>query len=89
MPHSVTPDAASVADPSQTDSEVIIKSESNTQDVAMADAPSPADAEAKAKVNLEDLFDDDSDGEFGSSVPVKIEEGAAQPAATLYVHPPC
>jgi DNA primase small subunit len=46
----------------------------------MDDAPSPAAAE-KTKVSLEELFDDeDSDGEFASSAPVKPEEDASQPA---------
>jgi hypothetical protein len=63
-----------------------IKPESETQDATMEDAPSPpASAPApapaeKSNVNLEELFDDDSDGEFASSVPVKSEEEASQPA---------
>jgi hypothetical protein len=60
-----------------------IKSEPETQDVAMDDAPSPPAAAEKPKVNLEELFDDDddSDGEFASSAPaVKSEEDLSQPA---------
>lgn len=58
-----------------------IKSEPETQDVAMDDVPRPA-TEEKPKVNLEELFDDeDSDEEFASSAPVvKSEEESSQPA---------
>jgi DNA primase small subunit len=88
MPHSVTPENMSADEtsnpPSQADN---IKSEPETQDVAMDDAPSPAMAE-KPKVNLEELFDDeDSDDEFPSSAPVvKTEEESSQPAP-LFVQP--
>ena len=57
-----------------------IKPESGTQDATMEDAPSPPAPAEKSKVNLEELFDDDSDGEFASSAPVKSEEEASQPA---------
>lgn len=83
MPHSVTPDSTPVDDSSRTISQVdTVKSEPESQDVAMDDAPSPAVAAAeKPKVNLEDLFDDsESDGEFPSSAPVKSEEESSQPA---------
>lgn len=61
------------------------KPEPESQDATMDDAPSPAPAAAppaeKAKASLEDLFDDDdSDGEFASSAPVKSEGEASQPA---------
>lgn len=58
-----------------------IKSEPETQDVAMDDVPGLA-AEEKPKVNLEELFnDEDSDDEFPSSAPaVKSEEESSQPA---------
>ena len=80
MPHSVTPESTPAEVTSAT-----IKSEPTTQDVAMDDAPSPAQAEDEAKVDLEELFDDDDDDEeFASSAAVKSEEGASQPAATLY-----
>lgn len=80
MPHSVTPESTPA------DERPAVKSEQSTQDIAMNDAPSPGESEDKTKVNLEELFDDDddSDGEFASSVPVKSEEEASQPAATLY-----
>ncbi|KAH7064275.1 hypothetical protein BKA63DRAFT_525102 [Paraphoma chrysanthemicola] len=66
MPHSVTPDSTPGDDSSRTISQVDnIKSEPETQDVAMNDAPSPPPA--RPKVNLEELFDDeDSDEEFPS-----------------------
>ncbi|KAF2445814.1 prim-pol domain-containing protein [Karstenula rhodostoma CBS 690.94] len=80
MPHSVTPETASA------DEHPAIKPEQSTQDVAMDDAPSLGEAEDSAKVNLEELFDDDdSDGEFASSAPVKSEEEASQPAATFKI----
>jgi DNA primase small subunit len=81
MPHSITPEST------PTDEQTAVKPEQSTQDIAMDDAPSPVEAETddNAKVNLEELFDDDgSDGEFASSAPVKSEEEASQPAATLY-----
>jgi DNA primase small subunit len=54
----------------------------------MEDASSPVAAE-KTRVNLEELFDDeDSDGEFASSAPVKPEEEASQPAPMYAVTPP-
>lgn len=83
MPHSVSPestpgDGSNVSQPT-------IKSEAGTQDIAMGDVPSAAEPDDKTKVNLEELFDDDddSDGEFASSAPVKSEEDFSQPAATL------
>jgi DNA primase small subunit len=88
MPHSVTPETMSADETSNPPSQVDnIKSEPETQDVAMDDAPSPAVAE-KPKVNLEELFDDeDSDDEFPSSAPVvKSEEESSQPAP-LFVQP--
>lgn len=57
-----------------------IKPEPETQDAAMEDAPSPPAPTEKSKVNLEELFDDDSDGEFASSAPIKTEEDGSQPA---------
>lgn len=45
----------------------------------MEDAPSPPAPAEKPKVDLEELFDDDSDGEFASSAPIKSEEEASQP----------
>ena len=61
-----------------------IKPEPETQDATMEDAPSPAAPTQKSKVSLEDMFDDDddneSDGEFASSAPVKSEEESSQPA---------
>jgi DNA primase small subunit len=86
MPHSVTPESTAGEDSSTTVSQAdIVKSEPETQDVAMDDAPSATETE-KPKVNLEELFDDeDSDDEFPSSAPgVKSEEESSQPAP-LYV----
>lgn len=57
-----------------------IKPEPGTHDTAMEDAPSPSGPADKSKTNLEELFDDDSDGEFASSAPIKSEEEASQPA---------
>lgn len=62
-----------------------IKPEPETQDATMEDAPSPAPAPTAtetAKPNLEELFDDDDDseGEFASSAPIKSEDEASQPA---------
>lgn len=88
MPHSVTPELTFADETSNPPSQVDnIKSELETQDVAMDDAPSLAGAE-KPKVNLEELFDDeDSDEEFPSSAPVvKSEEESSQPAP-LFVRP--
>ncbi|KAJ4303596.1 p48 polypeptide of DNA primase [Kalmusia sp. IMI 367209] len=87
MPHSVTPDSTPVDEPSRTVSQATVKSESSTQDIAMADAPSPAEVEDRVKVNLEELFDDeDSEGEFASSAPIKSEgEEASQPTATFKI----
>ena len=81
MPHSTTPDSSSAETPSATASQVDnIKPEPTTQDATMEDASSPVAAE-KTRVDLEELFDDDeSDGEFASSAPVKSEEEASQPA---------
>lgn len=85
MPHSITPGSTPAYESSATVSQTIMKSEP-TEDVAMDDAPSPAKAEDTVKVDLEDLFDDDDedDEEFASSAPVKSEQEASQPAATLY-----
>ena len=66
-------------------SQAPIKREEDTQDTAMEDAPSPVE-EKSTKADLEDLFDDDSDQEFASSAPVKLEEDASQPKA-LYAAP--
>jgi hypothetical protein len=87
MPHSTTPESTSADEASGT-TPAIVKTEPETQDVAMDDAPSPA-AEQKPKVNLEELFDDeDSDEEFPSSAPVvKSEEESSQPAP-LYIDAP-
>ena len=89
MPHSVSPESTPAGGSSREMSQADdIKPEPETQDATMEDAPSPpAPAPApteKSKVNLEELFDDDSDGEFASSAPVKSEEEASQPAP-LYV----
>lgn len=80
MPHSVTSESTAA------EGQPTIKPEPDTQDIAMDDAPSAGEAGDRAKENLEQLFDDDedSDGEFASSAPVKSEEEASQPAATLY-----
>jgi DNA primase small subunit len=81
MPHSTTPESSSAETPSGTALQVDnIKPEPTTQDATMEDASSPVAAE-KTRVDLEELFDDDdSDGEFTSSAPVKSEEEASQPA---------
>lgn len=89
MPHSVTPESTPAEDSSRAISQVdAIKSEPDTQDVAMEDAPTPPPPTSeKAKVNLEELFDDeDSDEEFPSSAPVVKEEELSQPAP-MYVPP--
>jgi DNA primase small subunit len=79
MPHSITPESTPA------DEQTTIKPEPSTQDIEMDNAPSPVEAGAEDNANLEELFeDDDSDGEFASSAPVKSEEDASQPAATLY-----
>ena len=82
MPHSIPPestpaDESSSREMSQVDD---IKPEPETQDATMDDAPSPTAPAEKSKANLEELFDDESDGEFASSAPVKSEEDASQPA---------
>ncbi|KAF3035668.1 hypothetical protein E8E12_003835 [Didymella heteroderae] len=83
MPHSVssesTPAGESSREMSQADD---IKPGPETQNATMDDAPSPAAPTEKPKVNLEEIFDDDddSDGEFASSAPIKSEEEASQPA---------
>lgn len=67
-----------------------VKAEPDSQDATMEDAPSPAAPAEKAKVSLEDMFDDDeddSDGEFASSAPVKSEEESSQ-LAPVFVHDP-
>jgi DNA primase small subunit len=89
MPHSTTPESDSAGAPSATASQVDnIKPEPTTQDATMEDASSPVAAE-KTRVNLEELFDDeDSDGEFASSAPVKPEEEASQPAPMYAATPP-
>jgi DNA primase small subunit len=57
--------------------------EPETQDATMDDAPSPPAPADKSKASLEALFDDgdddDSEGEFASSAPIKSEEDASQP----------
>lgn len=65
-----------------------VKQEPETQDAAMEDAPSPPAPAEKSRTNLEELFDDDSDGEFASSAPVKSEEEASQPAP-MYAYMLC
>jgi hypothetical protein len=89
MPHSTTPESNSADTPSATASQVDnIKPEPTTQDATMEDASSPVAAE-KTRVDLEDLFDDeDSDGEFASSAPVKPEDEASQPAPMYAATPP-
>ncbi|OAK94016.1 prim-pol domain-containing protein [Phaeosphaeriaceae sp. SRC1lsM3a] len=82
MPHSITPESTQGDESSRTVSQMdSIKSEPETQDVAMDDVPGLAEEE-KPKVNLEELFnDEDSDDEFPSSAPaVKSEEESSQPA---------
>jgi DNA primase small subunit len=86
MPHSITPESTVAEEESTAVSQTdIVKSEPETQDVAMDDASSATGTE-KPKVNLEELFDDeDSDDEFPSSAPaIKSEEDLSQPAP-LYV----
>jgi hypothetical protein len=83
MPHSVTPESTPAGESSREMSQADdIKPEPETQDATMEDAPSPAAPAEKSKVDLEDMFDDDneSDGEFASSAPVKSEEESSQPA---------
>jgi DNA primase small subunit len=88
MPHSIPPestpaDESSSREMSQADDikpEPEPETETETQDATMDDAPSPPAPAEKSKANLEELFDDDSDGEFASSAPVKSEEDASQPA---------
>jgi DNA primase small subunit len=92
MPHSVTPESTSAEEPSATASQAdSIKPEPDTQDATMEDAPGPAAAAAAetTKVNLEELFDDDDDidGEFTSSAPVKSEDEPSQ-QAPLYAATP-
>ena len=92
MPHSVSPESTPADESSREMSQADdIKPEPETQDAAMEDAPSPpAPAPApteKPKVDLEELFDDDSDGEFASSAPVKSEEEASQPAPLYVIMP--
>ncbi|KAF2267419.1 prim-pol domain-containing protein [Lojkania enalia] len=77
MPHSVSPEPTPHEDSPMPQADAVpIKTEPDTQtpDIDMSDAPIPTNAES-TKVNLDDLFDDDSDPEFGSSIPqVKSEE---------------
>ncbi|KAJ4312373.1 p48 polypeptide of DNA primase [Neodidymelliopsis sp. IMI 364377] len=85
MPHFISPDSTPADESSREMSQADnIKPEPETQDAAMEDAPSPAPAPVpteKSRVNLEELFDDDdSDGEFASSAPIKSEEEASQSA---------
>jgi DNA primase small subunit len=84
MPHSISPESTPADESSREMSQAEdVKPEPDTQDATMEDAPSPPTTAAdKPKVNLEELFDDDddSDGEFASSAPVKSEEEASQPA---------
>ncbi|KAH7356291.1 hypothetical protein BKA66DRAFT_248054 [Pyrenochaeta sp. MPI-SDFR-AT-0127] len=82
MPHSITSESTSVDDSSRTLSQAnTIKSEPDTQDIAMEEASIPPVAE-RPKVNLEELFDDeDSDEEFASSASaIKSEQELSQPA---------
>jgi hypothetical protein len=82
MPHSVSPDSTAADGSSATISQGDnVKSEPETQDIAMGEEPMPTETE-KPKVSLEELFDDeDSDDEFPSSAPaVKYEEESSQPA---------
>jgi DNA primase small subunit len=90
MPHSVTPESTPAEESSAAVSQAdAVKSEPETQDVAMEDAPIAAAAE-KTKVNLEELFDDeDSDEEFPSSAPAPTsQEDASQPAPMYAPHLP-
>ncbi|KAJ4349052.1 p48 polypeptide of DNA primase [Ascochyta clinopodiicola] len=87
MPHSISPESTPAEDSSREMSQADDtkpEPEAEARDATMEDAPSPASTSApaeKPKVNLEELFDDDdSDGEFASSAPVKSEEEASQPA---------
>jgi DNA primase small subunit len=88
MPHSIPPeltpaDESLSREMSQADDikpEPETDRETETQDATMDDAPSPPAPAEKSKANLEELFDDDSDGEFASSAPVKSDEDASQPA---------
>lgn len=81
MPHSLSPESTPADEASRATSQgETIKSEPDTQDIAMEDAPTPATAE-KPSVNLEDLFDDDdSDEDFPSSAAQVKEEEPSQPA---------
>ena len=90
MPHSIPPESTpadesssremSQADDIKPEPESEPEPEPETQDATMDDAPSPPAPAEKSKAILEELFDDDSDGEFASSAPVKSEEDASQPA---------
>ncbi|KAJ8116297.1 hypothetical protein OPT61_g2240 [Boeremia exigua] len=81
MPHSLSPESTPAGESSREMSQAEdTKPEPETQDTSMEDAPSPPAAVEKSKASLEELFDDDSDGEFASSAPVKSEEEASQPA---------
>lgn len=60
-----------------------IKSEPESQDVAMDDVSPPPAAE-KPKVNLEELFDDDdSDDEFPSSAPIQTSQEELSQSAPM------
>lgn len=82
MPHSLSPESTPADEASRATSQgETIKSEPDTQDIAMEDAPTPAAAAEKPSVNLEDLFDDDdSDEDFPSSAAQVKEEEPSQPA---------
>ncbi|KAI1519809.1 DNA primase [Pyrenophora tritici-repentis] len=86
MPHSISPESTPAEDMSQSASQTDnIKAEAETQDVAMEDAPAPAPAADKAKVNLEELFDDDSDDEFNSSAPAATSQEDASNSVPINV----
>jgi DNA primase small subunit len=89
MPHSLTPESTPAEESSATISQAdVVKSEPETQDVAMDGVPAPAAVE-KPKVNLEELFDDeDLDDEFSSSVPVPPSQEDLSQDAPMYA-PTC
>jgi DNA primase small subunit len=85
MPHSIRPESTPAEESSATLSQAdAVKTEPETQDVAMDDAPTPAVVE-KPKVSLEELFDDeDSDEEFASSAPAPTSQDDLSQPAPLY-----
>lgn len=87
MPHSETPPPAT-DDSSRTISQGdAIKSEPETQDIAMDDPPTLPAAE-KPKINLEELFDDEnSDDEFTSSAPGPTAQDDLSQPAPVFVRP--